>query len=119
MAEVFVYGTLRKNKTAHNLISQAPGIFIKEVRTTPKYHLYDVGSFPGMIEDDSMEGEGILGEVWQLPEAAFKNLDRYECVSTGLFRRGKVELSDGTTADAYFFNSDMQNATLIEGGIWQ
>lgn len=119
MAKVFVYGTLRKNNSAHQLIKQAPGLFVKEVRTAPKYHLYDVGSFPGMIEDASMPGKGILGEVWQIPEAAFKSLDRYECVNTGLFRRAEVELEDGSTASAYFFSQDLENAFLVESGVWE
>jgi gamma-glutamylcyclotransferase (GGCT)/AIG2-like uncharacterized protein YtfP len=119
VAEVFVYGTLRKHRSAHDLIKRAPGRFIKEVRTANKYHLYDVGSFPGMIEDDTVEGQGILGEVWEIPQAAFKDLDRYECVNSGLFRRGEVHLEDGTSANAYFFTSDMQNAVRIESGVWK
>ena len=118
MAEVFVYGTLRKNHSAHQLIKNAPGHFLKECRTASRYHLYDVGSFPGMIEDETQEGQGILGEVWKIPEAAFKDLDRYECVNTGLFCRGEVLLEDGTTANAYFFTSNMDNALKIESGIW-
>lgn len=119
MAKVFVYGTLRKNKSAHHLIKNAPGLFVKEIRTDSKYHLYDVGSFPGMIEDNSIQGQGILGEVWEVPEAAFRDLDRYECVNTGLFRRGEVLLADGTTASAYFFTSNMDNAERIESGVWK
>ena len=118
MAKVFVYGTLRKNCSAHSLIKNAPGSFLKEVRTTAKYHLYDVGSFPGMREDDTKLGYGVLGEVYEIPEAAFKNLDRYECVSTGLFRRGEVTLEDGSVAEAYFFTSNMEHATKIEDGVW-
>ena len=118
MAKVFVYGTLRKNQSAHSLIKKAPGHFLKQLRTAPKYHLFDVGSFPGMVEDETEIGPGILGELYEVPESAFRDLDRYECVNTGLFRRAEVLLEDGSTANAYIFTSNMNNAQKIESGIW-
>lgn len=117
MATLFVYGTLKKGFSAHRILKQAPAAFLGEAKTKPEYHLYDVGSFPGIIIDATSDG-GVHGELYQVPEAAFKNLDRYECVSTGLFRRDEIELEDGTKAYAYIFNSNVENAVKIDEGIW-
>ena len=118
MAILFVYGTLKKNFSAHRILKQSPAAFLGEAKTTPEYHLYDVGSFPGLIFDDSSEG-GVFGELYQVPEAAFKNLDRYECVNTGLFRREEIILEDETKAYAYIFNSNVENAKRIDEGVWR
>lgn len=117
MAFLFVYGTLKKGFSAHRILKQSPAAFLGEAKTTPDYHLYDVGSFPGLIFDDSCDG-GVHGELYQIPEAAFKNLDRYECVNTGLFRREEIELEDGAKAQAYIFNSNVENAVKINEGVW-
>lgn len=119
MAKLFIYGTLRRGKSAHNLIKKAPGKFIDECRTDPKYHLYDVGSFPGMIEIPHKQGQGVLGEVWEIPESGFADLDKYECVNSGLFRREEILLENGTKAFAYIFTSDMRNIREIPDGIWK
>lgn len=118
MAKIFVYGTLKKGFHAHHLISESPSSFYSEIRTSKNYHLYDVGSFPGLVFDSSTDGKGVLGELYEIPEAAFKSLDRYECVSTGLFRREVIELEDGTQANTYIFNSDLDNAIKIDDGLW-
>lgn len=117
MAVLFVYGTLKKGFSAHRILKQSPAAFLGDAKTKPEYHLYDVGSFPGLITDPSSEG-GVYGELYQVPEAAFKNLDRYECTSTGLFRREEIELDDGTKAYAYIFNSNIENAIKIDEGVW-
>jgi gamma-glutamylcyclotransferase (GGCT)/AIG2-like uncharacterized protein YtfP len=118
MAKLFVYGTLKRNFSAHRLLKNAPAAFLGEIKTTPHYHLYDVGSFPGLLFDATQEC-GVQGELFEVPEAAFRDLDRYECVNSGLFRREKIELEDGTKAHAYLFNSDTDNAVKIESGLWE
>ena len=118
MAKLFVYGTLKKGFRAHSLLKNAPSSLYGEIRTKPHYHLYDVGSFPGLIFDESQEGS-VVGELYEVPHSAFNSLDKYECVGTGLFRREVIELEDGTEAYAYMFNSDLENAFKIEDGIWK
>lgn len=117
MVTVFCYGTLKRDYSAHGLIKRSPGAFLGEVTTAPRYQLYDVGSFPGMVEDDSQIG-GVKGELFKIPDAALPNLDRYECVSSGLFRREEIELEDGSKALAYLFNKDIIGAKKIEDGFW-
>lgn len=117
MAKLFVYGTLKKDFHAHSLLKSCPAAFYGEIKTKPDYHLYDVGSFPGLVFDESQEG-GVTGELYEIPQSSFNQLDRYECTATGLFRREVIELEDGTKAYAYIFNSDLDHAKKIENGIW-
>lgn len=117
MAKFFCYGTLKKDFSAHFILKNAPAAFYGEIKTKDCYHLYDVGDFPGVVLDESKQG-GVVGELYEVPQAAFNQLDKYECVNTGLFRRDVIELEDGTKAYAYIFNSDMSNAKIIENGFW-
>lgn len=112
---IFVYGTLRKGQYAHRLMDGAK--FLGEAVTATKYQLYDVGSFPGLIEDPSIEG-GVSGELYEITEDMLPRIDHYEGVAHGLFRRGEVVLSDGSTANAYFFNRSIDQAIRIESGVW-
>ncbi len=116
--KLFVYGTLKRNFRAHRLMERAPAAFLREVVTAPRYQLYDVGSFPGLFENPDIVG-GVHGELYEVPESAFRDLDNYECVNSGLFRRGEVELEDGSKALAYFICQDVKNCTFIENGIWE
>lgn len=118
MARIFVYGTLKRGFHAHGLMQNAPAAFLREATTAPRFQLYDIGAFPGLVEDESLEG-GVKGELFEVPEAALKDLDRYECVSRGLFRRGEVELEDGSKSLAYFFNMSLEGAHRIESGVWE
>lgn len=119
MAKLFVYGTLKRKFHAHSLIKEAPAAFLREATTSENYHLYDVGSFPGLAEDSEIEGTGVKGELYEISDSAFSGLDRYECVSTGLFRRGTVVLEDGSEAYAYFFNRGFEGSIRIESGTWE
>lgn len=118
MADFFCYGTLKKGFSAHRILKNAPAAFLGEVITNEDYHLYDVGSFPGMVFDSTTKG-GVQGELYKIPERAFNDLDRYECVNTGLFRREEIILQDGSKAYAYIFNSNLDNAIKIEDGLWK
>lgn len=117
MYRVFVYGTLKRGHSANIMIVQNYGTFVKEARTAPNYALYCNGSFPGMKETD-IEGEGVLGEVFEVPGEAFEVLDRYECVRDGLFRREEIELEDGSKAFAYLYNHPVAERELITNGVW-
>ena len=117
MAKIFVYGTLKSGFSDHFLLKKAPAAFYGKIRTKPNYHLYDVGSFPGLILDESVEG-GVEGELYEVPQSAFKDLDKYECVSSGLLKRELIELEDGTKAYAYLFKSDLDNASKVKSGRW-
>lgn len=125
MTRIFVYGTLKRNFSAHELINNGRSQFVAEATTDPRYHLHSIGemrAFPGMVEGDGEPG-GVRGEVYEVDDITLGVLDRYECVQQGLFERKEIELEDGTTALAYLFTGDdcmgMRRGRRIESGVWE
>lgn len=123
-ARVFVYGTLRSGFTnpgrdvlTHHgdLVGQGsvPGT------------LYDLGSFPAMVEP-RRDDDCVIGEVYELsrsPATALERLDRYEGArgSNPLpyeRRRLEVDLHDGPILEAwaYVWTEDPADAARVEGG---
>jgi gamma-glutamylcyclotransferase (GGCT)/AIG2-like uncharacterized protein YtfP len=118
MARLFVYGTLRKGKEAHSLLRESP--FLAEARTTDFFHLLDRGGFPGISPCETQAGKGVLGELYEVSEEIFEQLDFYEAVQAGLFRRDAVVLQDGTEAIAYVFDvaEDDSPLLIVTSGVW-
>jgi len=114
MSRLFVYGTLKRGFRAHHMLSHAR--FLGEATTHPRYHLYAVRWFPGMVEDESIPG-GVQGELYEVTEDDFVAMDRYEGAPE-LFRREEIDLDDGTSAIAYLFNHSCDNLQRVEEGVW-
>lgn len=117
MVRIFVYGTLKQGFGAHALMQEAGARLIGPAKTAARYHLYDQGGFPGMIEDADLEG-GVKGELYEVDEDALWRIDAYECINQGLFRRAEVELEGGGKALAYLFNREYFSCLRIESGEW-
>ena len=117
MSRIFVYGTLKRGFSAHDLMGNSA--FVGEFRTHPRYHLYDVGSFPTIAETNE-HGNGVLGEVYEVDnKAVMQRLDYYEGVARGLFRKELIDLSDGSQATAYMYNHQSSGSSRkIESGEW-
>ena len=86
---VFVYGTLLRGCTNHFYL--AGQTFIKEATTLPRYRMYDLGGFPGMVEV-SDEGLSIRGEVWDVDAACLAHLDVLEGIAVGEYARVMIPL---------------------------
>ena len=98
---LFVYGTLKRGCSNHRYLANQT--FVGVARTVPGFCLYDLGGYPGIAakEDDR---DGVVGEVWSVDAAALAELDRFEGVHEGLYRRAQLRLSapfDQRTVDAY------------------
>ena len=119
MFKLFVYGSLKRHKSAFGFLEGHNAVFLKEAVTAPRYHLYQISWFPGMVIDDLDEGTtgGVHGEVFEVTEECLQDLDRYEGVPH-LFRREEVFLEDGDKVFAYIFAEPFTGRTRIESGIW-
>jgi gamma-glutamylcyclotransferase (GGCT)/AIG2-like uncharacterized protein YtfP len=72
--KLFVYGTLRSDQPAHGLLRGAK--LVARVRTEPQFTLVDMmAGYPAMLEGGTT---CIVGEIYELDEAALGELDRYE-----------------------------------------
>jgi gamma-glutamylcyclotransferase (GGCT)/AIG2-like uncharacterized protein YtfP len=83
---IFVYGTLMEGGGATALLRGCVRVGPGTVRGT----LYDLdGEFPVLM----LAGpDRIHGEVWRCPAGVLLELDRYEGVAAGLFRRVAVQV---------------------------
>ncbi len=99
---IFVYGSLKRGYALHYLLNSQknPGAAI----TKPLYRLFDLGSYPGMIEWP--EGLSIHGELYLVDADCLANLDEAEGVAEGYYVRREVLLEpphENWTAQAWFW----------------
>lgn len=98
---VFVYGSLKRGYALHHLLetSQFKGCGI----TVPHYRIYDLGSYPGLIEVP--DGLPIHGEMFDVSEVTLSRLDEAEGVSEGWYARRPIRLqnSDHEETHAWFW----------------
>lgn len=85
---VFVYGSLKRGYALHHLLETSA--FRGPGTTAPLYRIYDLGSYPGLIEVP--EGLPIHGEVYEVSEETLSILDEAEGVSEGLYARRPIRL---------------------------
>ena len=96
---LFVYGTLRSNGAGASLLADGELIGTGSVGGV----LYDIdGAYPALVLYGNTP---VRGEVWRCPAHALLQLDAYEAVAEGLFRRIGVEvtMSDGATLGCWTY----------------
>jgi gamma-glutamylcyclotransferase (GGCT)/AIG2-like uncharacterized protein YtfP len=99
---LFVYGTLKRGEPRHRYLSGQH--YLAAARTRPLYRLYDLGDYPGLIEDSA--GRSIEGDLWDVDVACLARLDQVEGCDEGLYRRGSVDLATPhheVSAVTYFY----------------
>jgi len=99
---IFVYGTLMRGDTRHRALAGQK--FLGDATTSPRYRMYNVGTYPALVE--SPEGLAIEGELWNVDEACLARLDDIEGVSEGLYARRAIKLQppfEASPAEAYFY----------------
>ena len=84
---LFVYGTLKSAKSGEpaTILAGCTLVGTGSVRGT----MYHVGDFPALLLGGA---QTVQGEIWRCPADLLKELDEYEGVSRGLFRRAAVEV---------------------------
>lgn len=100
---LFVYGTLKRGDVRAPLL--AGQMFLKNAETTPLYRLFNVGTYPAMVEAEplGMQGLAIQGELWHVDEACLERLDIEEGIDEALYERKLIKLADGQQAWSYLF----------------
>ncbi|CAN5120849.1 hypothetical protein BH23VER1_BH23VER1_36200 [soil metagenome] len=101
--EVFVYGTLKRGQELAYLLEGQT--FVGGAATAPRYRLYKLGSFPGMVEVGE-GGASVSGELWSVTPGCLAALDEVEGVAEHLYERVPVRLLppyDHHSAETYLF----------------
>ena len=99
---VFVYGSLKQGYALHHLLRTAQ--FLGPARTQPLYRLFDLGSYPGLVEWP--EGLEIHGELYAVSPETLQRLDEAEGVAAGLYARRPIALHPNNQqlpAEAWFW----------------
>jgi gamma-glutamylcyclotransferase (GGCT)/AIG2-like uncharacterized protein YtfP len=102
---LFVYGTLmRNNRAGRSYLDNAD---FKGECTLSGYALYDLGYYPGIVED---EDGRVKGELYSVPQDKLSRIDIYEAEGS-LYKRIMVQvLSDKNElldAYAYVYNQSV------------
>lgn len=101
---VFVYGSLKRNYYNHRLLETSE--FIGEATTKPFYRLYNLGSFPGLKEDNE-NGKAIQGELYLVNDETLKRLDRLEGTPHFYIRKDLQIENIDEQVQGYIFNQDV------------
>jgi gamma-glutamylaminecyclotransferase len=118
---LFVYGTLLSGSGADALLGDCERLGAGTVHGT----LYDIdGRFPAIV---LYGAASVRGEVWRCPAPLLLQLDRYEGVEEGLFRRVAVEpaLADGAAVPAWIYaagpalSRKLRQDARVPGGDWR
>lgn len=80
--KVFVYGTLMERRSNHFYLL---GQKLLGISRLDRYTMYQVRSYPGIIQKD---GKYVIGEVYEIDANTLKKLDRLEGEGT-LYKRVK------------------------------
>jgi gamma-glutamylcyclotransferase (GGCT)/AIG2-like uncharacterized protein YtfP len=111
---LFVYGTLRSDIAAGNMLGSAERLTEATVEGT----LYDLVDHPALMLYGSTP---VHGEVWRCPLELLVRLDEYEGTDRGLFRRVAVTAS-GIPCWAYVAGAALASRLTpdrrMDGGRW-
>jgi gamma-glutamylcyclotransferase (GGCT)/AIG2-like uncharacterized protein YtfP len=88
---VFFNGSVMRGQPHHENLAGA--VFLRTMRTAPRYRLYSIGDrHPAMIATSEEDGHAFEGELYFVPGPVWPGIARTE--PRGLYR-GRVELSGG------------------------
>ena len=103
MTTIFVYGTLKRGGRSRFMLKGAE--FLREAITLPQFALFHNGTYPCMVSGSS----AVSGELWRVDSKMLAELDHFEGVHTGWYRRESITLADGSAAYAYIFQQPVDN----------
>jgi molybdenum cofactor cytidylyltransferase len=113
---LFVYGTLMRGGARHHVLRGQR--FLREALTLPKYLLFDLGAYPGLVVAEG-EGQGIHGELYEVERGLVPALDATEGVPE-LYRLEPVEVEgEAAPVFAYIYRQSIDGVPRCAGGRWR
>jgi gamma-glutamylcyclotransferase (GGCT)/AIG2-like uncharacterized protein YtfP len=107
---LFVYGSLKRGYRHHAELQGAR--FVAVARTSAAYRLLDFGSYPGLARGT----RAVEGELFEVDDAVLERLDEFEGSD---YLRRRIELSDGSTVEAYLaVDAITSGARDFDGDSW-
>lgn len=110
MIKVFVYGTLMKNGYNHQYYLKGQKYMGQAILSG--YALYNLGSYPGIIADET---EQVLGELYEIDLKMLRRLDILEGNGSLYIRQPvKVRIQDEKVdAEVYVWNGEVRQEDKI------
>lgn len=123
---VFVYGTLRKGESRHDVL-RLPTLVGDATVATIRGRLVDLGDYPGLVNSDDPQDQ-VVGEIYEYEElsAILSRLDMVEGfhgwnIEGSLYRRALITArfdAEQVVAWAYYFSGAEENGQRIVSGDW-
>jgi len=113
--QIFVYGTLKRGCYNHHYLHGQR--YLRNAVTTPSYRLYNLGGYPGMVQD-FQRGIPVHGEIWRVDATCLARLDQLEGLAEAEYERVLIPLlNEPSPVEGYVYLQDVSRATDI-GGLW-
>jgi gamma-glutamylcyclotransferase (GGCT)/AIG2-like uncharacterized protein YtfP len=110
---IFVYGTLLRGGTNHELLRDAR--FLGRAKTRPEFTLYDLGAYPAMVAGGATV---VHGEIYEVGPDTLLRLDELEEHPT-YYRRTAVALDGGVSVETYLLAPEQVTRDVtLELGRW-
>ena len=111
MIKVFVYGTLMRNGHNHQYYLQGQKYLGQAILSG--YALYNLGSYPGVVADETGL---VLGELYEIDLKTLRRLDILEGNGSLYIRQPvEVQIQDETVeAEVYVWNGEVRPEDKIE-----
>ena len=111
---LFVYSSLLSGETEHHLMEGAKPL--GQARTKAKYHLFELGPYGALVEGGITS---VAGELFEVDLELRRRLDVHR-ENGVLFVRGKIELDDGSSAEAYLMPAErVRGKRRVRAGDWR
>ena len=123
MKKIFVYGTLKQHQPNFGIIKG--GIFcgVGKLGKGNGYRMVSLGAFPALIPASYDQSQVIHGEIWDIDEEQFKNVEYLEGYPT-FYDRERLNVKDSQNNDhhcfVYYIPDELSSRELksVETGTW-
>ncbi len=115
---IFVYGTLKRGGDNHHWIERQQ--FIDVARSLPRYRIYDLGGYPGLVHAAEGQGLAVEGEVWEVDPEGLAKLDVLEDIDGGEYERVPIALEGafaGRRVEGYVYLRNVEGRRDL-GACW-
>jgi gamma-glutamylcyclotransferase (GGCT)/AIG2-like uncharacterized protein YtfP len=95
----------------------ADQLFLGEARTRPLYALFDLGTYPGLVQRKE-SGRAIHGEIYEVAESLIEKLDRIEGAPS-LFHLEPIQIENHPgEVFTYFYQQETEGHALCAEDRW-
>lgn len=112
MTLLAVYGTLRRGECRNHAVSR--GKYLGTYRTDNPFIMFNLGSYPGIIEGGA---QGVVVDLYEVDDNIMHVCDQIEGVAYNFYARGTAYVN-GQRSIIYTYGQEPAGARIIESGDW-